>query len=83
MNEEPRGPEAYTEIILNYFVSETTQIPSLLVSPPADYDPNSRIDEDGHTALHWACAMGRVRIVKLLLTAARPSSRATTRSRRH
>jgi hypothetical protein len=27
------------------------------------------IDDDGHTPLHWACAMGRIRIVKLLLTA--------------
>ena len=66
---EHLGPEGYTDIILNYFISETTQIPSILVTPPSDYDPNSRIDEDGHTALHWACAMGRVRVVKLLLTA--------------
>jgi hypothetical protein len=27
------------------------------------------IDDDGHTPLHWACAMGRIRVVKLLLTA--------------
>lgn len=63
------GPEQYTDIILTYFVSETSQIPPLLVSPPADFNPNELIDEDGHTALHWACAMGRVRVVKLLLTA--------------
>lgn len=63
------GPEAYTDIILNYFISETSQIPSILVTPPADFDPNARIDEDNHSALHWACAMGRVRVVKLLLTA--------------
>jgi hypothetical protein len=56
-------------MILNYFISETAQIPNILVTPPADYDPNTRIDEDGHSALHWACAMGRVRVVKLLLTA--------------
>ncbi|OCF40167.1 transcription factor [Kwoniella heveanensis CBS 569] len=68
-HESPAGPEVYTDMILNYFVSDTTQIPQILVSPPHDYDPNSRIDEDGHTALHWACAMGRVRVVKLLLTA--------------
>ncbi|WVF72393.1 hypothetical protein IAT40_007208 [Kwoniella sp. CBS 6097] len=68
-DEPPVGPEGYTDMILNYFVSETTQIPQILVSPPHDYDPNSRIDDDGHTALHWACAMGRVRVVKLLLTA--------------
>jgi len=61
--------EQYTDLILNYFISETSQIPNILISPPHNYDPNSRIDEDGHTALHWACAMGRVRVVKLLLTA--------------
>lgn len=63
------GPEQYTDIILTYFVSETSQIPPLLVSPPPDFNANEQIDEDGHTALHWACAMGRVRVVKLLLTA--------------
>jgi transcription factor MBP1 len=62
-------PEQYTDIILNYFISETSQVPALLINPPPDYDPNSTIDEDGHTALHWACAMGRIRVVKLLLTA--------------
>lgn len=62
-------PEQYTDIILNYFISETSQVPALLINPPKDYDPNSTIDEDGHTALHWACAMGRIRVVKLLLTA--------------
>lgn len=65
----PLGPEAYTDVILNYFISETNQIPSILIEPEADYDSDTRIDEDGHTALHWACAMGRVRVVKLLLSA--------------
>jgi transcription factor MBP1 len=59
----------YADIILNYFISETTTIPSLLISPPVDFDPNMSIDDDEHTALHWACAMGRIRVVKLLLTA--------------
>ena len=63
-------PQArYAEIILDYFISETTTVPPLLVNPPPDFDPNMSIDEDEHTALHWACAMGRVRVVKLLLTA--------------
>ncbi|WVQ78156.1 hypothetical protein IAT38_000237 [Cryptococcus sp. DSM 104549] len=69
MGDEPIGPAQYTDIILNYFVSETSQIPPILVTPPPDFDPNAPIDDDGHTALHWACAMGRVRVVKLLLTA--------------
>jgi ankyrin repeat protein len=58
----------YADIILNYFISETTTIPSLLVNPPPDFNPNMSIDDDEHTALHWACAMGRIRVVKLLLT---------------
>ena len=54
--------------ILEYFISDTNQIPQILISPPADLDPNMVIDDDGHTPLHWACAMGRIRVVKLLLT---------------
>ncbi|KAG6877841.1 hypothetical protein C0993_003214 [Termitomyces sp. T159_Od127] len=60
---------SYGDQILEYFISDTTQIPPVLISPPSDFDPNMAIDDDGHTALHWACAMGRIRIVKLLLTA--------------
>ena len=60
---------SYGDQILEYFISDTNQIPPLLISPPADFDPNMPIDDDGHTSLHWACAMGRIRVVKLLLTA--------------
>jgi transcription factor MBP1 len=60
---------AYGDIILEYFISDSNQVPQLLISPPPDFDPNMAIDDDGHTALHWACAMGRIRIVKLLLSA--------------
>ncbi|WFC99720.1 Transcription factor mbp1 (MBF subunit p120) [Malassezia yamatoensis] len=59
----------YAEVILDYFISETNTIPPLLVNPPLDFDPNMSIDEDEHTTLHWACAMGRIRVVKLLLSA--------------
>ena len=62
-------PRAYSDQILEYFISDTNQIPQILISPPPDFDPNMAIDDDGHTALHWASAMGRLRIVKLLLTA--------------
>lgn len=62
-------PSTYGDQILEYFISDTNQIPHILITPPLDFDPNMAIDDDGHTALHWASAMGRVRIVKLLLTA--------------
>ncbi|KAI9063369.1 apses-domain-containing protein [Trametes sanguinea] len=60
---------AYGDQILEYFISDSNQIPEILINPPPDFDPNMAIDDDGHTALHWAAAMGRIRIVKLLLTA--------------
>ncbi|RDX53094.1 apses-domain-containing protein [Lentinus brumalis] len=60
---------AHGDQILEYFISDSNQIPEILINPPPDFDPNMAIDDDGHTALHWASAMGRIRIVKLLLTA--------------
>ncbi|GAA5880227.1 hypothetical protein JCM1840_004886 [Sporobolomyces johnsonii] len=72
------GPLRYARMILDYFVSESTQVPQFLVAPPADFDPNVVIDDDGHTALHWACAMGRIRIVKLLLSAGADIFRANS-----
>ncbi|EJD00823.1 apses-domain-containing protein [Fomitiporia mediterranea MF3/22] len=62
------GPN-YVDEILEYFISESSQIPQFLITPPKDFDPNIAIDDEGHTALHWASAMGRMRVVKLLLTA--------------
>lgn len=59
----------YAEEILEYFISDSHQIPDILIHPPPDFEPNLPIDDDGHTPLHWACAMGRVRILKLLLSA--------------
>lgn len=63
------SPDTYANIILDYFITEKARIPDILTEPPRDFDPNVPIDDDGHTALHWACAMGRLRVVKLLLTA--------------
>ncbi|KDQ64897.1 hypothetical protein JAAARDRAFT_28551 [Jaapia argillacea MUCL 33604] len=68
MQEHVNDPQQYADQILEYFISDTNQIPQCLISPPIDFDPNIAIDDDGHTALHWAAAMGRLRIVKLLLT---------------
>ncbi|KZT74437.1 transcription factor [Daedalea quercina L-15889] len=62
-------PSIYGDQILEYFISDTHQIPEILVNPPEDFDPDMAIDDDGHTALHWAAAMGRIRIVKLLISA--------------
>lgn len=62
-------PRSYGDQILEYFISDSSQVPPIVMNPPADFDPNMPIDDEAHTALHWACAMGRVRVVKHLLQA--------------
>jgi len=63
------GDLDYSDAILEYFITEVGAIPPFLINPPPEFNPDIRIDEDGHTALHWAAAMGRIRVVKLLLSA--------------
>jgi len=63
------GDLDYSDAILEYFITESGAIPPLLINPPSEFNPDIHIDEDDHTALHWAAAMGRIRVVKLLLSA--------------
>ena len=57
----------YAEKLLAYFVSDSTVLPAILTNPPADLDFDLIIDEEGHTPLHWAVAMARTKIVRLLV----------------
>lgn len=59
--------EPYDVQLLRHFISGDTRVPSILIHPPADLDFNIIIDDEGHTSLHWAAAIGHLKIVKLLL----------------
>ncbi|EMR10583.1 hypothetical protein PNEG_01288 [Pneumocystis murina B123] len=60
----------YSEALLDFFMSSNHQsLPDFLIHCPSDFNANSIIDEEGHTALHWACAMGHLRVVETLLDA--------------
>lgn len=57
----------YSQDLLDYFVqSKVEDLPGVLLHPPADFDVNAPIDDEGHTALHWASAMGRMNVVRIL-----------------
>lgn len=71
-------PDSFKNAMLEYFLTDTAQIPQLLIHPPPGLDVNVDIDDEGHTALHWASAMGRIRIVKLLLSAGADPFKVTT-----
>lgn len=57
----------YAQKLLQHFVSNNREIPSLLINPPRDLDVNVIIDDEGHTSLHWAAAMGQLQTVKTLI----------------
>jgi ankyrin repeat protein len=59
--------KTYAQKLLKYFMSNQGGISSLLLHPPRDLDINIIIDEDGHTSLHWAAALARVNIVKVMI----------------
>ncbi|RAH85390.1 apses transcription factor [Aspergillus japonicus CBS 114.51] len=60
----------YGDQLLDYFMTvgdapEATRVPP--PQPPSNFQVDRPIDDSGNTALHWACAMGDIEIVKDLL----------------
>ncbi|KAI8369032.1 hypothetical protein BD560DRAFT_330373 [Blakeslea trispora] len=72
---EPISPEdAFYEhhrsLLMSLFLTDNPEdVPSLFSSILLTKDLNIDlvIDDQGHTALHWAAALGRIRVVELLL----------------
>jgi len=66
---EHRRRVAYSDELLDYFMTNENGLPPFLENPPSDFDVNEVIDDEGHTAFHWAAAMGDLTVVELLLKA--------------
>ncbi|KAF9130251.1 hypothetical protein BGW39_003301 [Mortierella sp. 14UC] len=71
-----RGPHA--EPLLEYFISDSPGLPRILTHPPTDLDVNVVIDDEGHTALHWAAAMAKSDVIKLLVQLGADTYRVNT-----
>ncbi|GJJ78956.1 regulatory protein SWI6 [Entomortierella parvispora] len=70
--EPVEGVEKYRSILMTIFLTDDTEhvpIPDLLTNPatPTDLDIDLVIDDQGHTALHWAAALARVPVMELLV----------------
>lgn len=61
--------QLWAEELLDYFMlqGEYADAPSAVPLPPDGVNLDRAIDDKGHTALHWAVAMGDINIVKRLL----------------
>ena len=60
----------YADALLDYFMLHDGDAPYLTLrppTPPESFRVDRPIDTQGHTALHWAAAMGEVEIVKDLM----------------
>lgn len=56
----------YGDELLDYFLLSRNEQPAVKPDPPINFQPNWLIDAENHTALHWACAMGDVDVVRQL-----------------
>ncbi|KAF8475899.1 hypothetical protein BDZ91DRAFT_673931, partial [Kalaharituber pfeilii] len=67
---DQRRRQAYSDELLDYFMSSGGgDLPSFLTNPPPDFNVNEIIDDEAHTAFHWAAAMGDLQVLELLLQA--------------
>ncbi|KAI9742222.1 MAG: hypothetical protein M1818_004122 [Claussenomyces sp. TS43310] len=57
---------AYSDELLDYFMLSQDNEIANRPEPPPNFQPNWVIDSEGHTAMHWACAMGDVEVIKQL-----------------
>ncbi|KAL5606468.1 uncharacterized protein BROUX77_003661 [Berkeleyomyces rouxiae] len=59
----------YGDELLDYFLlsrDEKTGKMARRPDPPLNFQPNHTIDTDENTALHWACAMGDIEVIREL-----------------
>lgn len=56
----------YSDDLLDYFMLSHDSDNAVMPEPPLNFRPDWTIDTDGHTAMHWAAAMGDVDVMKQL-----------------
>lgn len=62
------GDDTYAAQLLRFFSDDNSPIPQFLYNPPPEFNMNEAIDDEGHTALHWAASIGNASLVHLLLS---------------
>ncbi|KAF4634522.1 hypothetical protein G7Y89_g3576 [Cudoniella acicularis] len=61
--------EIYSDKLLDYFLrGKEFRVKFIAPDPPADFRPDWLVDNDRHTALHWASAVGDIKVIQQLKT---------------
>lgn len=56
----------YGDELLDYFLLSRNEQPTVRPDPPPNFQADRPIDNEGHTCLHWASAMGDVEVIRQL-----------------
>ncbi len=56
----------YSDSLLDYFMLSHEHGAPIKPEPPINFQPDWLIDSDGHTAMHWAAAMGDIEVMREL-----------------
>lgn len=69
ISQADREHQLWAEELLDYFVLQDSSMDAApsAPAPPVNVNFNRPIDDRGHTALHWAAAMGDIEVVKDLI----------------
>ncbi|ODQ60075.1 hypothetical protein WICANDRAFT_53747 [Wickerhamomyces anomalus NRRL Y-366-8] len=63
----------YTARLLEYFAApddddtHESKVPDFLLHPPEGLNVDQSVDDEGHTAFHWACSMGNLQAAEALI----------------
>lgn len=69
MSQQDKEHQLWADELLDYFLLQDNPLdaPVSAPAPPANANLDRPIDDKGHTALHWAAAMGDMEVVKDLI----------------
>ncbi|KAK9768201.1 transcriptional regulator swi6 [Basidiobolus ranarum] len=79
--EIPNPSDPYRTALMGIFMSDQpTELPEILnrPDPPAEFSFDLSIDEQGHSAVHWAAALGHVEVLEQLISKGANSLRLNT-----
>lgn len=64
--------KSYVKALYNYFIemdsNPNCEMPFFITQPFDDFNVDQPIDNQGNTALHWACSMGDVNMCQILIS---------------